>query len=262
MCLRFRPPPFCPPLLWLELNGCWLNLPRPHRPHPSQRRSWVGWPTSTVRGGSSLSALPLPSLSSSFCASSRMTLCSRSCFCACYCKPTPSPLHLSLPASSTSSCFRLIVIPSQNGSVRSLQKAPPAPGRGRTQQHYNGHFIHRDVQSVVLLRPPQAELIRAVAQISRKRDTNVPKDLTDEWRQLLCRDPHLTNLRRQREALSREIRFGGEFLSRGTEMYRRSELARRSAANDRSSVVKVGTRSKKHTTALCQSWKSTSRLIP
>jgi len=48
------------------------------------------------------------------------------------------------------------------------------------EQHYNDHFIHQDVQSVVLLRPPQAELIRAVAQMSRKRDPNAPKDLTDE----------------------------------------------------------------------------------
>jgi hypothetical protein len=39
----------------------------------------------------------------------------------------PSPLHLSIPASSTGSRFRLIVILSQNGSVRSLQQAPPAP---------------------------------------------------------------------------------------------------------------------------------------
>jgi hypothetical protein len=46
---------------------------------------------------------------------------------------------------------------------------------------------------------------------------------------MLCRDPHLTNLRRQREALSREIRFEGKSLSsaRGTEMYQRhSELGK------------------------------------
>jgi hypothetical protein len=42
-----------------------------------------------------------------------------------HCTPTPSPPHLSIPASSTRSRFRLIVIPSQNGSVRSLQQARP-----------------------------------------------------------------------------------------------------------------------------------------
>jgi hypothetical protein len=50
--------------------------------------------------------------------------------------PLAHPHHLHfifpIPASSTRSRFRLIVIPSQNGSVRSLQQAPPAPGRGRT----------------------------------------------------------------------------------------------------------------------------------
>jgi len=46
---------------------------------------------------------------------------------------------------------------------------------------------------------------------------------------MLCRDPHLTNLRRQREALSGEIRFGEKSLSsaRGTEMHQRhSELSK------------------------------------
>ena len=96
-------------------------------------------------------------------------------------------------------------------------------------QHYNDHFVNRDVQSVVLLRPPRAELIRVVAQMSQKRDPNAPKDLTDAQRQMLCRDPHLINLRRQREALSQEIHFGGKSLSsaRGTEMYQRhSELGK------------------------------------
>ena len=49
----------------------------------------------------------------------------------------PFPPHLSIPASSTRSRFRLIVIPSQNGFVRSLQQGPPsAPGRGRTGYIY------------------------------------------------------------------------------------------------------------------------------
>jgi len=50
--------------------------------------------------------------------------------------PSPDPTSSFYPASSTRSRFRLIVIPSQNGSVRSLQQAapllPPAPGHGRT----------------------------------------------------------------------------------------------------------------------------------
>jgi hypothetical protein len=50
------------------------------------------------------------------------------------------------------------------------------------EKYYNDHFIHRDVQSVVLLRPPQAQLVAAVAQMNRNRDPKAPKDLTDEQR--------------------------------------------------------------------------------
>jgi hypothetical protein len=116
---------------------------------------------------------------------------------------------------------------------------------GSSSSTTTNHFIHRDVQSLVVLRPPQAELIRAVAQMSRKRDPNAPKRSKDKQRQTLCHEPHLTNLRRQREALSREIRFGGKSLerARGTEMHRRhnelgkaisrrrQELRRKDSAN-------------------------------
>ena len=90
------------------------------------------------------------------------------------------------------------------------------------EKFYNDHFIHRDVQSVVLLRPPQAELISAVARMSRKRDPNAPQDLTDEQRRMLCRDPHLIDLRTKRAAHRREIRLGGESLkaARGTALHR------------------------------------------
>ena len=41
--------------------------------------------------------------------------------------------------------------------------------------------------------------------MSRKRDPKAPKDLTDEQRQMLCRDPYLTDLRRQRDVLRRDM---------------------------------------------------------
>src|SRR4051794_34152316 len=43
-------------------------------------------------------------------------------------KTTSTALIFSISASSTRSRFRLIAIPSQNGSVRSLQQGPLAPG--------------------------------------------------------------------------------------------------------------------------------------
>jgi len=67
----------------------------------------------------------------------------------------------------------------------------PGPGSSRI---LHDHLIHRDVQSVVLLCPPQSELCHVVAQMSRKRDPNAPNGLTEEQYQLLSRDPYLTGL--------------------------------------------------------------------
>lgn len=68
----------------------------------------------------------------------------------------------------------------------------------------------------------KAQLLPTVAQMNRNRDPKAPKDLTDERRQILCRDHYLIDLRRQRDALRREICFGGKRLShaKGTEMHR------------------------------------------
>lgn len=81
----------------------------------------------------------------------------------------------------------------------------------------------------MLLRPPQSELSQAAAQLHRRRDPNAPKDLTDDQRRILCHDPYLTGLRRERAALHREMRFGGKLIAsaRGTEIHQRhSELGK------------------------------------
>jgi hypothetical protein len=72
--------------------------------------------------------------------------------------PLAHPHHLHLivpiPASSTRSRFRLIVIPSQNGSVRSLQQPPPAPGRGRTGYNSKERFSSVAAPLTPILRRP------------------------------------------------------------------------------------------------------------
>jgi Protein of unknown function (DUF3435) len=59
--------------------------------------------------------------------------------------------------------------------------------------------------------------------MNRNRDPKAPKDLIDEQRQIICRDHYLIDLRKQRDALRREMCFGGKSLShaKGTEMHRR-----------------------------------------
>ena len=98
------------------------------------------------------------------------------------------------------------------------------------------------MQSVVLLRPPQAQLVHAVAQMNRNRDPKAPKDLTDEQRQILCRDEYLIDLRKQRDALRREMCFGGQSLSRakGSDMHRRHKELGKAITRRRQELRRVG----------------------
>ena len=98
------------------------------------------------------------------------------------------------------------------------------------------------MQSVVLLRPPQVQLVHAVAQMNRNRDPKAPKDLTDEQRQILCRDEYLIDLRKQRDALRREMCFGGQSLSRakGSDMHRRHKELGKAITRRRQELRRVG----------------------
>jgi hypothetical protein len=63
----------------------------------------------------------------------------------------------------------------------------------------------------------------------RKRDPNAPKDLRDEQRRILCRDPYFGRLREEHAALRRQMCFGEKSIpsARGTEIYRHhSELGK------------------------------------
>ena len=93
-----------------------------------------------------------------------------------------------------------------------------------------------------MLRPPQAQLLRAVAQINRNRDPKAPRDLTDEQRQILYRDPHLVDLRRQREAIRREICFGGLPLShvKGTELHQQHAQLGKAITRRRQDLRRMG----------------------
>ena len=92
------------------------------------------------------------------------------------------------------------------------------------------------------MRPPQAQLLRTVAQMNRNRDPKAPKDLTDEQRQILCRDRYLVDLRQRREVLRREICFGGKALShaRGTEMHRQHEELGKVISRRRQDLRRMG----------------------
>ena len=78
--------------------------------------------------------------------------------------------------------------------------------------------------------------------MNRNRDPKAPKDLTDEQRQILCRDRHLVDLRRQREAIRREICFGGRPLShaKGTDLHRQHTELGKAIARRRRDLRRMG----------------------
>src|SRR5271163_359268 len=90
------------------------------------------------------------------------------------------------------------------------------------EEYYNDHFIHRDVQNVVLCRPQQAQLCRAVAQMNRKRDPRAPKDITNAQRRSISRHPRLAELRVEKRRLRVEMvaRYRSVRKAGGTEIHK------------------------------------------
>ena len=78
--------------------------------------------------------------------------------------------------------------------------------------------------------------------MNRNRDPKAPKDLTDEQRQQLSRNPFLLDLRTKREALRREICFGGKALSdaKGTDMHRQHAELGKAITRRRQELRRMG----------------------
>ncbi|KAI9789020.1 MAG: hypothetical protein M1835_001936 [Candelina submexicana] len=96
--------------------------------------------------------------------------------------------------------------------------------------------IHCDIQSVVLLRPPQDALCRAAAQMNRNWDPLALRSLTEKQLQTLRRMPHLIQLRREKDTLRKQMAGSvQDEQARGTDLSKRhaavgKELARLRAA--------------------------------
>jgi Protein of unknown function (DUF3435) len=72
------------------------------------------------------------------------------------------------------------------------------------EQHYQDSFIV-GLQRVVLARPPQAALCKEARRI-RNRDPLAPKNLSDEQREVIAKDPRILELRKERIDLRNEMR--------------------------------------------------------
>ncbi|OJJ79315.1 uncharacterized protein ASPGLDRAFT_137070 [Aspergillus glaucus CBS 516.65] len=94
----------------------------------------------------------------------------------------------------------------RNFTSQERQRVLGQSGDAVFEKHYQSQFIGRDLQHVVLLRPPQEGLLRAAGNMLRKRDPLAPSDLTDAHKRAICQHPEILQLRREKRELMAEMR--------------------------------------------------------
>lgn len=121
------------------------------------------------------------------------------------------------PIVSISACnsivlHRISVIPISMGALDELLDLPNLLGTGHFtsqerkrvlgqsrdfifEKHYQAEFIQRDLQHVVLLRPPQEGLLQRAAGMLRNRDPLAPSNITDKQLRAIHRHPEILELR-------------------------------------------------------------------
>ena len=101
------------------------------------------------------------------------------------------------------------------------------------EKHYQSEFVKRDLQHVVLLRPPQEGLVQLAGSMLRKRDPLAPSDLTDAQRRAICQNPEILELRREKRELKEEMRSLEGTMKRAEEsfphLYQRHEAVKKSS---------------------------------
>ncbi|KAJ5993329.1 hypothetical protein N7451_009053 [Penicillium sp. IBT 35674x] len=94
----------------------------------------------------------------------------------------------------------------RNFTSQERQRVLGQSGDAVFERHYQSQFIGRDLQHVVLLRPPQEGLVRFAGSMLRKRDVNAPSELTDTHKRAICQNPAILHLRREKRELMAEMR--------------------------------------------------------
>ncbi|CAG8005703.1 unnamed protein product [Penicillium nalgiovense] len=79
----------------------------------------------------------------------------------------------------------------RNFTSQERQRVLGQSGDAVFERHYQSQFIARDLQHVVLLRPPQEGLLRVAGSMLRKRDPLAPSELTDTHKRAICRHPEM-----------------------------------------------------------------------
>ncbi|CAG8128817.1 unnamed protein product [Penicillium nalgiovense] len=94
----------------------------------------------------------------------------------------------------------------RNFTSQERQRVLGQSGDAVFERHYQSQFIARDLQHVVLLRPPQEGLLRVAGSMLRKRDPLAPSELTDTHKRAICRLPEMIELKREKRELMAEMR--------------------------------------------------------
>ncbi|KAI3097945.1 hypothetical protein CBS147333_9183 [Penicillium roqueforti] len=94
----------------------------------------------------------------------------------------------------------------RNFTSQERQRVLGQSGDAVFERHYQSQFIARDLQHVVLLRPPQEGLLRVAGSMLRKRDPLAPSKLTDTHKRAICRHPGMLELKREKRELMAEMR--------------------------------------------------------
>ncbi|KAL2861060.1 uncharacterized protein BJX67DRAFT_391634 [Aspergillus lucknowensis] len=92
----------------------------------------------------------------------------------------------------------------RNFTSQERQRVLGQSGDAVFEKHYQSQFINRDLQHVVLLRPPQEGLLQAAGSMLRKRDPLAPSGLTNAQKHTICQHPKVLALRQEKRELIHE----------------------------------------------------------
>lgn len=85
-----------------------------------------------------------------------------------------------------------------NVTSQERQRVLGQSGDAVFEKHYQSQFIGRDLQHVVLLRPPQEGLLQLAGSMPRKRNLfGLSSQLTNAQRRAICQSPEILELRRE-----------------------------------------------------------------
>ena len=115
--------------------------------------------------------------------------------------------HMSLVKHDFMTPFPLLslTIISGNFISQKQQRVLGQSGNAVFEKHYQSQFIGRDLQHVILLQPPQEDLLHATGSMLRKRDSLALSNLTNAHKHAICQNPDILQLRQEKRELTADM---------------------------------------------------------